>query len=401
MSEYCPWVKVDYRVHALTPAVGVWAFSPSERYFAWVEGPDQRAVHVTELPSLRTVCELRGQDFLALSWCDEETLRVVRGERDKIVASRHAVPDGGGLGAVTVPRDGLTTSVQASADGRVVLIRATTLARAGDAPRAFLVGAAGDDDVTTVTLAHPHVEVPRHARVTSIDCTLSPDGRVVAALHQHSRSLWNASLWFAAPHAPPSTPTPFTSGNARVLGWVSPSRVLLSGEAAEGDELAAMLVERDGFFHCAPALATGSPLAGSFDLHPQRDRFLLGARRVRGGRYQTLALCARVGDTRAEAITLSDGRAVGDGGLFDGGACWGRDGAIVTFTQSPPGVANLTRRESMRGPGHRLAHFKLIGERPVDLALTASPHRERFLMTWRSFDRGPADPVRRLALYAP
>ena len=59
------------------------------------------------------------------------------------------------------------------------------------------------------------------------------------------------------------------------------------------------------------------------------------------------------------------------------------------------------RRPTVAAASVRLAHFKLIGERPVDLALAPSPRRERFVMTWRAFDRGPADPVRRLALFAP
>lgn len=398
MSEYCPWVKIDYRVHALTPAVGHWAFSPSERYLAWVEGPDMRAVQVTELPSMRTVCTLEGADFLALSWADDETLRVVRREREKVVVSRHAVPDGGALGAVSVPRDGLSITVQTSADGRVTLIRSVRYAKPGDAPRAFLVGAAGDDDVTALALLHPRIEIAQDWRATSIDCVQSPDGRVVAALQQKSIPPHDASLWFAAPHTRPSSPTPFSEGSLCLLGWVSPSRVLVSHSLADGGALVA--VDRDGALFRAATFATARPIAASLDLHPERDRLLLCASQLGSGRYRTLALCVRLDGAAPEVITLSAGRVLGDGGVRDGGACWDRDGAIVTLTQSPPGVANLMRRPTVAATGARLAHFKLIGERPVDLALAPSPRRERFAMTWKCFDRGPADPVRRLALFS-
>lgn len=399
MSEYCPWVKIDYRVHALTPAVGHWAFSPSERYLAWVEGPDMRAVQVTELPSMRSVCTLEGADFIALSWADDDVLRAVRGEREKVVVSRHAVPDGGMLGEASVPRDGLTTTVQTSADGRVMLIRSASYARPGDAPRAFWVGAAGDDDVASLALLHPRIELARHRRAAPIDCAQSPDGRVVAVLHQQPAPPWNAALWFASPHAPPSRPTPLSEGYARLLGWVSPSQVLVLHSLADG--VAVVAVDRDGALSRAATITAASPLEASLDLHPERDQFLLCASRLGHGRYRTLALCVRLDGAAPEIITLSEGRALGDGGVRDGGACWGRDGAVVTLTQSPPGVANIMRRPTLTATGARLAHFKLIGERPVDLALAPSPRRERFAMTWKCFDRGPADPVRRLALFAP
>jgi len=397
--EYCPWVKIDYRVHVLTPAVGAFAFSLSERYLAWVEGPDMRAVQVTELPSMRTVCTLEGADFLALSWADDETLRVVRSERERVVVSRHAVPDGGALGTVSLPRDGLTTTVQTSADGRVTLIRSVSYVRSGDAPRAFLVGAAGDDDVAPLALLHPRIETARDRRAAPIDCVQSPDGRVVAVLHQQSGPPWNASLWFAAPHARPSPPTPFSEGYARLLGWVSPSRVIVLHRLAGGDAL--VVVDRDGTSSRATMISAASPIDGSLDLHPERDQVLLCVRVDGNGRYRTLALRARLDGSTPEAITLSEGRVLGDGGVRDGGACWDRDGAILSLTQSPPGVANLTRRPAVTATGARLAHFKLIGERPVDLALAPSPRRERFVMTWKCFDRGPADPVRRMALFAP
>lgn len=408
MSEPSPWEKVDHRVHALLPPVGHWAFSPSEQYLAWSEGLDLRAVYITELPSMRTVCTIEGAGALALSWADDETLRVVRGERDRVVVSRHAIPDGGPIGEVSVPRDGLSTTVQTSADGRVVLVRSVSYARLGDAPRGFLVGAAGEDDVDTLALRHPRVVVDRHRRGAPVDCALSPDGRVVAVLHQQLRSPWDATLCFASHRAPLSALTPFPDGNARLLGWVSPTRVLVQHERA------LLAVERDGDFSRPIKIPEAAAVEGSLDLHPERDQVLLCARVVGDGRYRTLALRARLDGSSPEVTPLSEGRALDDGGVRDGGACWDRDGTVLTLTQSPPGVATLARRPAASSalarlarfklfgePPVRLAHFKLIGERPVDLALAPSPRRERFALTWRAFDRGPADPVRRLALFAP
>jgi hypothetical protein len=393
---YCPWVKVGERLQMLTPAVGCFAFSPSERYLAWVEGPDMRAVQVSELPSMRTVCTLDGSDFFALSWVDDEVLRVVRGDGDRVVVSRHAVPDGGPLGAVSVPRDGLTTSVQCSADGRAVLLRSLSYARPGDAPRAFLVGGAGDDDGAAIPLLHPRVALPRARTATRIDCVQSPDGRLVAVLQQTEQS---AALWFAAPGAPPSTPNPFSGSYVQLLCWVSPSSVLAVRHQAGSGEF--VVVDRAGAISHVATIPAASAIEGSLDLHPDRDQVLLCARVDSHGRYRTLALRVGLNNAAPDAIPLSEPRAP-DGATRDGGACWDRDGGIVTLTQSPRGVANLMRRPTAVAAGVRLAHFRLIGERPVDLALTASPRREHFIAAWRCFDRGPADPVRRLALvYAP
>lgn len=394
MSEYCPWVKVDYRVHALTPAVGPWAFSPSERYLAWAEGLEHRAVHVTELPSMRTVCEIAAPDVASLSWVGDEVLRVVRRDRDRVVVARHGVPDGGELGSASVPRDGFVTGVQASADGRVALLYATGYAPKGAPARAFLVGAAGDDEASALPLTHPRVPVSARSLQPVFHCSLSPDGRAVAVCQ--IEAIGGGALWFAAVGGASSESVALPMGTS-LLGWLSPTRVLLH-TLAEGGAL--LVADRDG--SCAPLTKArvGAPVDGAFDLHPERDQLLLCVQGVVGSRDRTLALCVGVDGAAPTAIRLS---AIGasDGGLRDGGACWDPQGAVVTLTQSPRGVANLTRRHTVRGPGARLAHFKLIGEGPVDLALAASPGRERFAMTWRSFDRGPSDPVRRLALFAP
>jgi len=392
VSEYCPWVKIDYRVHALTPAVGRWAFSPSERYLAWVEGPEMRAVHVTELDSMRTVCTLEGVGLLALAWVDGEVLRVVRAAAREVIASRHAVPDGGSLGVATMPRDSLAMSAQTSADGRVTLVRQERFRQAQHTSRAFLIGWRGEDEVTELSLHDPRP--PRGPYVQpQVDCALAPDGHRVGIVF-HESPLGNPLVLFVTAGGGWMAEVPLSRVNVRALGWVSPTALLLHVGAT------LVCAELDGTSAHVAQLSGVTALDG-LDLHPERDQLLLrGLRPADGARYRTVALRVRLDGARLEVVALSGDRSP-EPSAYDGGACWDRDGAIVTLTQSPPGVANLMRRPTVAAASVRLAHFKLIGERPVDLALAPSPRRERFVMTWRAFDRGPADPVRRLALFAP
>ncbi len=388
MYAYCPWVKVGERLQMLTPAVGCFAFSPSERYLAWVEGPDMRAVQVSELPSMRTVCTLAGSDFFALSWVGDEVLRVVRADRDRIVVTRHAVPDGGALGVAAVPRDSLTMQAQSSADGRVVLIRQAHFRQSQRTSRAFLVGARSDDAVTELSLLDPRMPSGPDARA-QVDCALAPDGhRVGIVFHGAPRA--DPRVSFVTGGGDRVAEVPLERGDVQVIGWVSPTALLLHVGTA------LVRAELDG----TSALVTPVPALTSlddFDLHPERGQILHCVRSIESGRHRTLALRVGLTPSAPDFISLSEARAP-DGATRDGGACWDRDGGIVTLTQSPRGVANLMRRPTAVSASVRLAHFKLIGEHPVDLALTASPRRDHFIAAWRCFDRGPADPVRRLAL---
>jgi hypothetical protein len=172
--------------------------------------------------------------------------------------------------------------------------------------------------------------------------------------------------------------------------------VLLEAARA-GAGTALWRVEAGGAAERLAELATVAGFDGG-SLHPERDRALFrGLHRVGGGRWRTVAVCLRLDGGGHDVVTLSGDRDPADG-VRDGGACWGADGALFTLTQSPAGVANLTRRDAPGGPGRRLVKFGLPGRRPHDLTLAATPARTGFVATWRAFDRGPADAVRRLAL---
>jgi len=390
LDAYSPWVKVDDRVTALTPAVGRFAFSPSGRYLAWVEGPAMARLHVTALDSLRTVCTLDDPGAFALAWAGDDELRVVRAVDRAVIASRHGLPDGGALGAVTMPRDSFGMRAGWSADGRVALVHQASYHRAKSAARAFLVGARGDDVATELALAPATPEGRGPFVPPAPECALSPDGHRVAVVLRTSPHGEPLARFVDAGGARVAE-VPLPRGEARVLGWASPTALLFHNGAT------LLRADLDGSCTHVATLPAGTAV-DDLDLHPERDRLLLRALRAGdGARYRTLALHVPLGGAPAAAITLSGDRSP-ESGMRDGGACWDAAGAILTLTQSPPGVANLARRDAPGAPGRRLAKFGLPGERPHELTLAASPSRTRFLATWKAFDRGPADPVRRLML---
>jgi hypothetical protein len=390
--EHSPWVRVDDRVTMLTPAVEAFALSPGGRYLAWVEDPPKAVVHVTELASLRTVYSLQHAGAFALLWQGEEVLRVFDAVGRRVTATRHAVPDGGTLGVATMPRESMKVDVHSSCDGRVSMV--TSSFNVGWRRPLWLVGVGGDDAVAPVPLDDVPQGLPSHLPLAGVDCALSPDGHRLVLVVQ--RSLQGSTVRFMSVEGQCLSEASCPMANGTPLGWLSPTEVLFQG-VPHDDRAALVRVALDG---TCTALAT-FPSTEGFEwvgLHPERDRVLL--RRLhpmKNGYERTVAVCLVPTTGAVALLTLSHGRLPSYVGL-DGGVCWTTTGEFLTLTQSPPGVAHLTRREVPGAPGRRLATFGLPGERPHGLALTASSEGTRFVATWHTFDRGPLDAVRRLAL---
>lgn len=395
MRERSPWVKVDDHVHLLTPAVECHAFSPSERYLAWTGAG---AVHVTELDSLRTVCTLPLRGVFSLSWIGDEVLRVAREVIQhqiavSLVLSRHGLPDGGTLGTTSTERFMVSGApkyphLQTSLDGRVALAR-VAYGRDDSFPHTWLVGAAGDDDIARLALTEPpDVPVPAEA-------SLGPDGHIVAIL-QHASYVGPAAIRFTTTRGASSQTARLPPGYFRLIGWVSPTHVLILGFREE-EPTTLLLVGRDGS-HTDLGASPFEGLDGPFDLRPERDQILVRWSHSSGReRLRTFALRVPLDGSAPEAVPLSGWRAL-ETARRDGGACWDRDGALLTLTQSPPGVANLARRDASGAPARRLMQFSLSGDHPYDLDLAASPRRTRFVATWMTGPAGSDSSVRRLAL---
>jgi hypothetical protein len=421
MSDFEPWVTYGDRVKLSIAAVGRFAFSPDDAHLAWTTHDEAREVTVTEVATGRTVAWFNGASVCALHWASGETLRVLRRKGADATLHAHAIPDGGELARVDLPAVGaMRVTLDASADGRTALVGNAArsdwlLSR--HAQRRYLVRGELGEEVSPIdpfVLTDPDARArPRSARYA-----LSPDGDAVAVVYGATLGTSRSSPRARLPAADAATAfldlrTRTASARAiaeaadpRCVRWVSPSGVLVA-YVDDADRTALYRVDAAGEAFLIARLEASLRGDEPMEVHPDRTRVLLRAERVSEGRrlrQRSLAMvlplpAERGPPVQAEVVELGSATR-SSSAPSSGGACWDRGGRLLTLTQVGSREAHVARRETAKAAPSAVVQFALIGAEPHDLALAVSPRGTRALATWRTLDRGEADPVTRMALIA-
>ncbi len=391
------WVAPRDGVRSLVPAVGALAFAPDESHLAWVDGLDLGAVHVTELTSSRTVLSLRGARAVALDWSAPDALRVLRRAGADATLHVHAVPDGGELARIALPKVGVwPVSIEAPVEGRVSYVGPTAWEPSLTAQpdlRAWLVR---DDGTATRFDPYALLGARERSAAPRARCAMSPDGATLAVAFGPREG--NGAVAFVDLASGVARRVALGDGGTPThLRWVGPSRVFVARVDALS-RTAMHTVDPSGPGELRGTLAANHALRpGCIDLHPDRHTLLLPTERRRfltGTDARTLveALALDGPTTTRAAFELSRARPP------SGGACWDARGRLLTLTHPRLREAHLARRESLAGEPHVLLHLPLPGEQPEELAMTLSPRRATAAVTWFTSERGPAERARRLTL---
>ena len=393
----------------LQPRASCFAFSPDDALLAWCEGPEGRAVHVTELATMRTVTTLDGATVRALHWSSPETLRVLRQTGVDATMHAHAIPDGGEVATVALPRIGYWPMFSASHDGHVALVSREWW-RWDHTERAsvnawILRGEAGD----VVEHVDPFARVKPRGFAPSGNAryAMSPDGArlaiVLDTLTERTRpaALPSRVFFIALQSGEVDTHALSTDDHAELLRWVAPSRILVVFKVY-GRPGSMLLIDDAG--REREAARWSSPDAfceGELALHPERDRVAFMLHRRAWGEFlcdaATVALPGREGASPIERIQLSSQEWLPDEKHLYGGVAWNAHGELLTLSVEAPDEAVLSRHDATERRVREVARFTLTGGRPHRLTLTTSPCGTRALARWNSDDTPVGEGFRHVA----
>lgn len=401
-------------LRVLLREVTLWAWSPDGRWLATSDPVDhdgQGVVRVYDHEDGREALTIRGHEALALAWPSGEHLLVVRVQSD--VGARavlHAVPDGGVLGTAVLrgmPRVRVRVSMSATRHPdlcaeRALLVPASWTGGLRENVRqrtGFLLSLPELEVVSSIT-PDLWTVLPRLPHVRPAAATLSPDGEDIA-------------VWLGTPSTDGTSRTnpgtlwlqPWRGGNPRrvctvgrdvdSLVYCDPSRLLLqsvSGTRTLKDrgDVALADVSRGVVLYDSrlpqeeatePGWVGG---AATVDVHPDRERAVIGGRVAAGSRWRGALQTIDLGSGLTPTKLPAEFGAKPELGLS---AAYTGDGeALAVLAGAAPRTGHVTLwRTFAEGAleGHPGWQVLLEGKMPRAARVTRSPGGVGVTVSWQ------------------